>query len=324
MSSAGTKSRKNEREPGVRILVVGAGAIGGYFGARLLAAGRDVSFLVRPRRAEQLRNNGMLVSSALGDLKLRTPALVSAGSLDGFYDLIIVSSKSYDLEASIGDFAPAMGPDSLLLPLLNGLRHLDVLDAHFGAARVLGGLARISSTLDADGRIHHLGHFNALVFGARRGIPAAHIEAVARALQGSGFEAVRSEDILQEMWEKWVFIAAAGAATSLMRATVGDIVAAGAQSVPAGLIEECAAIAGANGFAPRAAAIDTGLSVLTAPGSAFTASMLRDIEQGARIEADHIVGDFLSRRGSTLAAPLLSTAYAHLRTYEARRAREAR
>lgn len=312
------------REPGVRILVVGAGAIGGYFGARLLSAGRDVSFLVRPRRAEQLRNNGMLVSSTLGDIKLPTPPLVSAGSIGGFYDLIIVSSKSYDLEGSINDFASAMGPDSQVLPLLNGLRHLDVLDARFGAPRVLGGLARISSTLDAEGRIHHLGSFNALVFGARRGVANAHIEKVARALQGAGFEALRSEDILHEMWEKWVFIAAAAAATSLMRATVGDIVAAGAQHIPTGLMEECAAIADANGFAPRAAAIDTGLGVLTAPGSAFTASMLRDIEQGARIEADHIVGDLLSRRAPALAAPLLSTAYSHLKAYEARRAREAR
>jgi 2-dehydropantoate 2-reductase len=324
MSSADTKSRKSDRESSVRILVVGAGAIGGYFGARLLAGGRDVSFLVRPRRAEQLRKNGMLVVSALGDIKLPTPCLVSAGSIDGFYDLIIVSSKSYDLEGSIGDFAPAMGPDSLVLPLLNGLRHLDVLDSHFGAARVLGGLARISSTLDADGRIHHLGNFNALVFGARRGILAAPMEEVAQALQGAGFDALQSADILHEMWEKWVFIASAAAATSLMRASVGDIVAAGAKSIPTGLMEECAAIAAVNGFAPRAAATDTGLSVLTTPGSPFTASMLRDIEQGARIEADHIVGDLLNRRGPVLPAPLLSTAYAHLKAYEARRAREAR
>ena len=151
----------------MRILVVGAGAIGGYFGARLIAAGGDVTFLVRPRRAEQLRRDGLVVRSTLGDLNLPTPPLVSAGDPNGIYDLIIVSSKSYDLEGSIEDFAACVGPNSQVLPLLNGMRHLDVLDARFGMRRVLGGVARISSTLDADGRIHQLGTFNALAFGAR-------------------------------------------------------------------------------------------------------------------------------------------------------------
>jgi 2-dehydropantoate 2-reductase len=310
-------------ERAVRILVVGAGAIGGYFGSRLLAAGRDVTFLVRPRRAEQLRRIGMVVKSPLGDLNFPTPPLVSAGEFSGTYDLIVLSSKSYDLESSIKDFSAAMGATSRVLPLLNGMRHLDVLDGHFGAARVLGGLARISGTLDGDGRIHHMGDFQSLSFGARRSAADTDVGALDQLLQVPGFEARLSTDILQEMWEKWVFIAAAAAATSMMRATVGDIVDAGAQRVPSGLLEECAAIAAENGFAPRPAAMKVGLSVLTTPGSAFTASMLRDIEQGARIEADHIVGDLLGRRSQPQPASLLSTAYAHLKSYESRRAREA-
>jgi 2-dehydropantoate 2-reductase len=304
----------------VRILVVGAGSIGGYFGSRLMAAGRDVTFLVRPRRAAQLRGNGLVVTSPLGNLSLPTPPLVSAGSIKDFYDLIILSIKSYDLESSIEDFAAAMGPASQVLPLLNGLRHLDVLDARFGVQRVLGGLARISSTLDADGRIHQLGNFNALAFGSRRS-EHADIEVIAEALRVPGFEAHLSADILQEMWEKWVFIAAAAASTSLMRSTVGDIVAAGAQEIPAGLLRECGAIAAANGFTPRDPAINVGLSILTTPGSSFTASMLRDIENGAAVEAHHIVGDLLARAPKALPTPLLATAYAHLRVYEARRAR---
>jgi 2-dehydropantoate 2-reductase len=186
-------------------------------------------------------------------------------------------------------------------------------------------LARISSTLDADGRIHQLGTFNALAFGSRSRGPETKIEEIADTLRVPGFDAHLSADILREMWEKWVFIAAAAATTSLMRATVGDIVAAGAQDIPAGLLQECSAIAAANGFAPREAAMNTGLSILTAPGSLFTASMLRDIEQGGRIEADHIVGDLLRRLPNTVHtvhAPLLATAYAHLRAYEARRTRE--
>ena len=308
----------------MRILVVGAGAIGGYFGARLLAAGRDVTFLVRAGRAEQLRRNGLSVASPLGNLDLGNPPLVTAEALKDFFDLIIVSSKSYDLESSINDFASSVGPDSCVLPLLNGLRHLDVLDARFGAQRVLGGLARISSTLDGGGRIHQLGTYNSLAFGARRAGVRAAIGEIAAALSAAGFEAHLSTDILHEMWEKWLFIAAAAATTSLMRATVGDILAADAQDIPVGLMQECSAIAAANGFAPREASTKIGLAVLTTPGSAFTASMLRDIEQGGRIEADHIVGDLLKRSSAALSTPLLATAYAHLRSYEARRRREAR
>jgi 2-dehydropantoate 2-reductase len=305
----------------VRILVVGAGAIGGYFGARLLAAGRDVTFLVRERRAQQLRRNGLAVMSPLGNIDLPTPALVSAKDLKDFYGLIIVSSKSYDLESAIEDFANGVGPNSRVLPLLNGMRHLDVLDARFGQQRVLGGLARISTTLDADGRIHQLGPFNALAFGSR-GAGETAIGDVAEALRVPGFDALLSRDILHEMWEKWVFIAAAASTTSLMRATVGDIVAADAQHIPQQLLQECAAIAAANGFPPRQSASDAGLAILTAPGSAFTASMLRDIEQGSRIEADHIVGDLLRRASKAPPSPLLATAYAHLGAYEARRKRE--
>jgi 2-dehydropantoate 2-reductase len=306
----------------VRILVVGAGAIGGYFGSRLIAAGRDVTFLVRSRRAEQLRRDGLVVLSPLGNLNLPPPPLVGAESLGSTYDLIIVSSKSYDLEGSIKDFAPGVGPKSQVLPLLNGMRHLDLLDARFGASRVLGGVARISSTLDAEGRIHQLGSFNALTFGARPGRAEPAIDDIAAGLRVSGFEAHLSGDILHEMWEKWVFIAAAASTTSLMRASVGDILAAGARDIPERLMQECAAIAAENGFAPREAATSAGLAVLTAPGSAFTASMLRDIEQGGRIEADHIVGDLLRRASDPTQAPLLSAAYAHLRAYEARRKRE--
>ena len=305
----------------MRILVVGAGAIGGYFGARLAAAGRDVTFLVRERRANQLRREGLVVTSPLGNLNLPTPPLVSAKELKNSYGLIIVSSKSYDLESSIEDFANGMGPNSRVLPLLNGMRHLDILDARFGARRVLGGLARISSTLDADGRIHQLGTFNALAFGSRDA-GETPIDEIADALRVPGFDALLSHDILHEMWEKWVFIAAAASSTSLMRATVGDIVAADAQDIPIRLLQECAAIAAANGFPPREAASNAGLSILTAPGSTFTASMLRDIEQRSRIEADHIVGDLLRRASNSMQSPLLSTAYAHLRAYEARRKRE--
>jgi 2-dehydropantoate 2-reductase len=305
----------------MKILVVGAGAVGGYFGAGLLAAGREVTFLVRARRAEQLRRTGLVVLSRDGDLSLAAPRTVDAARLGGPYDLILLSCKAYDLGACIADFAPGMHAATLVLPLLNGMSHMDSLDDEFGSERVLGGLARISTTLDGEGRIHQMGEFRTLVFGRRGANDPERVAAVETALKVPGFSSIASGDIVREMWEKWLFIAAAAALTSLMRAPVGDIVAAGAADIAVGLIRECAAIAAENGFQPSQASIDFAVSLLTAAGSPFTASMFRDIENHARIESQQIVGDLLAR--SKAANPLLKVAFAHLKAYETRREREA-
>lgn len=310
----------------MRILVVGAGSIGGYFGGRLLNAGRDVTFLVRPRRAAQLAKTGLVIRSPLGDLDLPASPTITAEALRDRepFDLILLSCKAYDLEGAIGSFAPAVGPNSAILPLLNGIRHLDILEECFGPNRVLGGQCVISTVLDPEGRILHLGAFHSLSFGARDGSRSEQIETIATELSGAGFDSRLSESILQEMWEKWVFIAAGAGITCLMRSSIGDIVTAGAGDLAAALLDECAAIATGQGFAPSEASTQRSRSMLTASGSGLTASMFRDIERGAPIEADHIIGDLL-RRGETQdgTPPLLRVAYAHLKSYEARRAREA-
>jgi len=128
---------------------------------------------------------------------------------------------------------------------------------------------------------------------------------------------------MQEMWEKWIFIASAAGITSLMRGSVGDIVAAEAVDLTRALFSECVAIGTSHGFAPGKAAVERFMSILTAPNSLFTASMLRDIEAGQPIEADHILGDLLKRdKGGQQSSPLLRIAYAHLKTYQSRRSRE--
>ncbi len=306
----------------MRILVVGAGAIGGYFGARLLEAGRDVTFLVRPRRAAQLAT-GLSVLSRFGNIDLAAPPTVRADSLREPFDLILLSCKAFDLDSAMDSFAPAVGPRTVILPLLNGMRHLDLLKARFGAERVLGGQCLISAALDADGRVIHLNDTHLLAFGEPDGTRSARVEAIASILSGAKFEARMSEAILQEMWEKWVFIAAAAGITCLMRAAVGDIVAAHADDLSSALLDECAAIAARQGFRPGQASIERSRTMLTAAGSPVTASMLRDIERGAPIEADHILGDLLTRAGQPAdARSLLRIAYAHVKAYEARRARE--
>ena len=307
----------------MRILVVGAGAIGGYFGGRLLEAGSDVTFLVRARRAAQLAKTGLVIRSTFGDAHLPAPPTVTAETLRQTFDLIPLSCKAYDLESAADSLAPAVGPNTAILPLLNGMGHMDFLAARFGAAAVLGGQCVISTTLDAEGRILHLNDTHGLSFGERDGSVTPRAEAIAATLAGARFESRLSKAILQEMWEKWVLISTMAGITCLMRAAVGDIVAANAGNLAIALLDECSAIAAAQGFAPREATNVRNRTMLTTPGSTFAASMLRDIEHGAPIEADHIVGDLL-RRGAAQSgdSPLLRIAYAHLKAYEARRRRE--
>jgi 2-dehydropantoate 2-reductase len=310
----------------MRILVVGAGAIGGYFGGRLLEAGRDVTFLVRPRRAAELASSGLVIKSAAGNFALPSPPVLLADQLGAPFDLILLSLKAYDLDGAIASFAPAVGSNTAILPLLNGMHHLDILDARFGREHVLGGLCYIAATLDPHGAIVHLNNDDELAFGERDGGQSDRIRAIAGEMAGVLFKARASENILQDMWEKWVFLATLAASTCLMRAAIGDIVESpGGKDFMLGLLEECRATAQANGHAPGDAFMARTSATLTAEGSTLTASMLRDIERGARIEADHIVGD-LTRRGGEIGAQsgklsLLQLAYAHLKAYEARQRR---
>ena len=297
----------------MRTLVVGAGAIGGYFGGRMLEAGRDVTFLVRPGRAAQLAETGLVLTSGAGDYHHPAPPTVLAEALDRPFDLILLSCKAYDLEDAIRSFAPAVGPATAILPLLNGMRHMDRLAERFGPEAVLGGYCAISSTLGGEGRIHHLNDLHLLVFGERNGAGSARTAAVAAELAGLRCDTRASATILQDMWEKWVFIATAAGITCLMRAAIGELVAAGGAGLALALHEECAAIAAAQGFPPREKAAQMVRALVTAEGSPLKASMLRDIERAGPTEAEHVLGDLL-RRGAQ--APLLTAAYVHVAAYE--------
>lgn len=305
----------------MRILVVGAGAIGGFFGGRLLAAGRDVTFLVRKRRAQQLAKTGLVIKSKLGDVSLPSPPLVSAETLKGPYDVVLLACKAFDLEGALAAFAPVVGPDTAILPLLNGLAHLDTLADRFAKKNVLGGQAGLPLTLDAEGRILHLAEMLAISFGELDGTRSARVAALAAEFAAAGIEAGQSSEILQEMWDKWAFIATAGGITCLMRGAVGDIVAGGGAPLAAALYDEIGLIAAANGHPLQSDKVERGKAMLTAAGSPFNSSMARDVENGFRTEAEHVIGDLL-RRAKGGAYPVLTTALVHLRTYEARRKRE--
>lgn len=308
----------------MRFLVVGAGATGGYFGGRLVEAGRDVTFLVRPARAERLAASGLNITSPAGDVSLPPPPTVLAADLSGPFDVVILSCKAYDLDAAIESVAPAVGPETAVLPLLNGMRHLERLDARFGPDRVLGGTCFISARLDDDGRVVHVSDTHRLAFGERPGGRSPRVDVIASAMAGAKFEAVASDRIVLEMWEKWAFLASLAGITCLTRAAVGDVAAAGGSDLAAALLEECRSIAEAAGHAPRDESLRASLERLTDAGSLVTASMLGDVERRGRTEADHILGNLLRRRG-VVAAPdrsLLRIAYVAVKAAEVRAARE--
>src|SRR5215471_1031167 len=180
----------------MRILVVGAGAIGGYFGGRLLEAKQDVTFLVRLRRAAELAEAGLNIRSRFGDVTIPSSPTVLAENLRETFDLVLLSVKAFDLESAIESFAPAVGPNTAILPLLNGMHHLDILDNRFGAARVLGGQCLIAVTVGTKGQIIHLNETHDISFGERDGTRGERVDAILAELTPGGFKTVLSETIL--------------------------------------------------------------------------------------------------------------------------------
>ncbi len=304
----------------MRILVLGAGGIGGYYGARMHAAGGDVTFLVRPGRADQLREKGLEVFSPFGDLKI-TPKLVTKETLTETFDVIILTCKAFDLDSAMEAIAPAIGEQSVIVPLLNGVRHIDRLVARFGAARVLGGVALISVTLAPTGEIRHLNKLHRFTVGSLGWRPSPWLEPLSRLMESSGVDFLLADNIGQAMWDKIVFLATLAGATCLMRASVGIIMGtvAGEKFVN-GLLDECAAVAEANGRRLGDTQLTVFRNMLTDRNSALVASMLRDVEAGKPTEGDHILGDMVAwAENKNLAVPLLRLAYSHLQAYERRR-----
>ncbi len=304
----------------MRILVLGAGGIGGYYGARMHAAGGNVTFLVRPGRAAQLREKGLQVFSPFGDLQI-TPQLVTKETLTETFDVILLTCKAFDLDSAMDAIAPAIGEQSAIVPLLNGVRHIDRLVTRFGAARVLGGVALISVTLAANGEIHHLNKLHRFTVGSLGWRPSPWLEPLSRLMESSGVDFVLADNIGQAMWDKMVFLATLAGATCLMRSSVGTIMATLAgESFINGLLDECAAVADANGRKLGDTQLTVFRNMLTDRSSALVASMLRDVEANKQTEGDHILGDMISwAANKKLEVPLLKLAYSHLQAYERRR-----
>lgn len=309
----------------MRILVLGAGGVGGYFGGRLAEGGMDVTFLVRPRRRAQLAEKGLIVRSSFGDIAMPVQAIGSEG-IDAPYDLVLLSCKAYDLESAMDAIAPAVGPDSVVLPVINGLRQIEVLQERFGKDRVLGGLCFVGASLDPEtGIIDHFGPTHRIPFGELDGRVTPRVEAIA-ALNGRvKFDLERHADIVHAMWDKCAGQGSLSSANVLTRSVVGDITAAasGRAFLDAALAEG-GSICDAYGYPMTRQTIGFYEKLFDTPASPFATSMLRDVEDGRPTEGAHIVGDLVSRaEAKGLDVPILRSARTVLEVYEIKRSKAA-
>ena len=301
------------------ILIAGAGATGGYLGAHLARAGRDVRFLVRPGRAAQLARDGLVLRTAEGTESLPVTAFTASGLPPGPADVILITVKGQTLPEIIPELAPAAGPETALIPVLNGTRHLAILNDAFGKDRVLGGSALLATQLNQAGEIVVLNQGADLLIGAQGPDATSLAQKAAGLLTGVGFSVRLSERIIDEMWSKWAFIATAGAVTCLLGGTVGEIVAAGGTPTAQAVVAEVAAVVSAAGHPVDEQTRASLISAFTTPGSPFAPSMYRDLEQGRPVEADQVLGDLADHgRARHLATPLLDAATVRLRAHNAR------
>lgn len=305
----------------MKILVLGAGGIGGYFGGRLVQAGADVTFLVRPLRKAQLETQGLQIQSRHGDARLSVKARLQS-EIDADYDLVILTCKAYDLLEALETIAPAMAGTAGVLPLLNGVAHIALLNDRFGEDRVLGGVAKIAATLTPEGVIRHLNDWCTVIFGEQDGRLSSRATRLKALFDKTSVDARVSPDIRRELWLKLVHLHTVAAMTSLMRANVGEIV-----RTPEGkdllqrVLDTNIEIARREGYAPDEDFITTFRALFSQADSTYESSLLRDMERGGPIEADHILGFMLERcRAHGLSDSMHCLAYTSAKAYEQRRA----
>jgi 2-dehydropantoate 2-reductase len=304
----------------MRVLVVGAGAVGGYFGGRLLEKGVDVTFLVRKRRKQQLQERGLVIQSVHGDAVLM-PKTLMAGEKAEAFDLVIFSNKAYHLQEAIQDVKPYVGKETLILPLLNGMAHMELLWSEFGKESVLGGLCFIETTLDGQGTIIQSSPSHDVKFGEWSGEITERVKKLEQLFTGCNARFRLSDQIVTDMWHKYLFIATMSGVTTLFRAPIGPIRDGEyGQEIILRLAKEIAAVMRAHG-APIAEQIEEKqLAQMNEMAPEMKSSMQRDMEKGQMVEADHLQGYLLKlAQQYHMDTPLLKVVYHHLKLYEQQR-----
>ena len=304
----------------MKILFLGAGGIGGLVGGRLAQHGADVTFLVREKRQAQLQADGLRIESPQGNAQVRVKTLLKS-QVGADYDLVVLTAKAYDLDDAIDTLRPALAGEAAILPLLNGIAHIERLNQEFGAARVLGGTARMQVTLTPEGVVRQLNDWQTVTFGEQDGSESARLQTFKGLLAKTGIEAKLSTNIMRELWLKLVHLATVASATCAMRANLGEIA-----RTPEGtalllrLLDTNAEIAARAGHRPDEKFLQTYRDLFATRDAKYEASMLRDLEKGGQIESEQVIGYMLQRcRAAGLPDAMHLMAYTHVKAYEQRR-----
>ena len=305
----------------MKILILGAGGIGGLFGGRLAQSGADVTFLVRDKRKRNLQAHGLRIESPFGDATLKVQARL-ASEIAPVYDLVLLTCKAYDLPSAIDTVRPAMSGAAALLPLLNGIAHMGVLNQEFGVANVIGGTAKVQVTLTAEGIVRQLNDWQTITFGEQDGVESERVRQLKSLLDKTPIDAKVSLNILRDLWLKLVHLSTVAGMTCLMRANLGEII-----RTPEGsallktFFRINAEIAAHAGHRPDEKFISTYMDLFSQRDSLYEASMLRDLQKGGLIESEQILGFMLHRcREAKQPDALHVAAYTHVKAYEERRA----
>lgn len=301
----------------MRVLVVGAGATGGYFGGRLLEKGEDITFLVRPKRKAQLDQDGLVIHSIHGDLTLPVKTIIQGQPADPF-DLVILATKAYHLEETLSNLDPYVGENTTILPLLNGIRHFEILKQRYDTGKIMGGLCFIESTLTSSGHINQYSKGHNFIFGEFDGHSIHRSEAINQLFSGAKFTFSHSKSINLEIWKKYIFISTMSGMTSLVRGSIGTLWnTPNGEEIYKRLLKEIISIAHSQepSIQPEEVYLSSLQLAQKLPHS-MKSSMSRDIEKGFPIETEHFHGHLLKIKPKHLDTPVLETIYTALSAYQ--------
>ena len=300
----------------MKILVLGVGGIGGFFGAHLDIIGEDVTFLVRQKRKALVKKNGIKIKSSFGNFNIQ-PKLITKEKLKPIYDVILLTCKSYDLDQVINDLA-VIKNKGLIIPLLNGKTHIERLEKTFNKKDIYGGVAYISSNIDKGGIINHVGQNMKITFGSRFGINSNLSKEFYKRCKKSKFKIALSNNINQEIWEKWIFIATLAGATTLFKTSLDKInVSKEGKKFILDLFHECSEISKLNGFEIREEVKKNHEAYFVNPNSKVKASMLIDMEKKSFTEHHHIFKELIHLgEKNNFESVILKTIYLNMLVYE--------
>jgi len=310
----------------MKIAVVGAGGVGGYFGARLAASGQDVWFIARGAHLEAMRRDGLRVTSANGDLLIKPVQATEQPAQVGTVDLVMIAVKLWSTGDALRDARPMIGRDTAVVSFQNGVVAVDQLAAAYGRERTLGGVASIAAVIEKPGVIRHTGTMAMLQFGELDGAISPRVQALQQACEKAGIQCRASDAIQKAIWEKYVFLVGASAMTALTRLPLGPVREdPDTRALIAQIMAEAAALGRAKGVPLDADLVDKLLVRLDGLPREMVASMLGDLERGNRLELPWLSGGVAAMgKEAGLATPANQFVYAALKLYANGRPADAR